>query len=210
MRTQSSTIGSSTPPSSSSTSFATPGVTAATRSERAPVLLHDLEADQLERVVLVLVGRRQLVALDLERRAALDRAVELDHRPARTSARCADDLDRRAAREEARAGLPPALVVARLLDEERAVDPVRAADRPMLHPHVRRLSSVAIASSRSTATSRFSATNSGACGQALARVSRDGPLDVERRAAERRLAVVDERPERGDLALVRPSRPSRR
>src|SRR5437764_3436191 len=83
----------------------------------------------------------------------------------------ADDLDRRAAGEERRAGLPPPCVTGRLLDEERAVDPVRAADPTDDDPHCRRLSSEAIASSRATTARRFSATNSGACGQPLALVS---------------------------------------
>src|SRR5581483_268513 len=139
-------------------------------SEHAAVLLHHLEPDELEHVVLVLLRGRQVGALHLERRPARDRAVELhDRPPGRAAVR--DHLDGFAARQEAGPRAPPALVVRRLLDEERAVDPVRAPDAADPHPHVRRLSRCAIASSRETATSRFSATNACAWGHALARVS---------------------------------------
>ena len=44
-------------------------------SERTAGLLHDLQPDELERVVLVLAGGGQIAALDLQDRAALDRAA---------------------------------------------------------------------------------------------------------------------------------------
>ncbi len=104
---QSSTIGSRTPESSSSTSFATPGVTASHASERAAGLLHHLQSDELEGVVLVLPGRRQVGPLDLEDRAALDRRLDLDHRPSR----------RRSGARRPRAGAPPARSVAPVLNQ---------------------------------------------------------------------------------------------
>ena len=54
-------------------------------------LLLDLEADELERVVLALGRLGQLFALDLDRGAARNLAVEADHRPAAGSLRL-DDL----------------------------------------------------------------------------------------------------------------------
>ncbi len=90
---QSSTIGSKTPVSSSSTSFATPGVTTLTVPSVRPVSSTTSRPIELKGVVLVLGGRRQRVALDLELRAALDVPVELDHRPAGRGA-VPDDLDR--------------------------------------------------------------------------------------------------------------------
>ena len=83
---------------------------------------------ELEGVVLVLLGRRQRVALDLERRAALDGPVELHDRPAGRRARAATTSTSLPPARKRGAALQPALVVARLLDEERAVEPVRPAD----------------------------------------------------------------------------------
>src|SRR5207237_1308824 len=75
------------------------------------------------------------------------------------------------ARPEAGAGLEPAPVVARLLDEERPVEPVRLAD-PSDDDAGHLPSSWATASSRVTATRRFSATKALAPGQPLASISR--------------------------------------
>src|SRR5439155_21571550 len=99
-----------------------------------------------------------------------DREVKLDPRQPRRAA-MGEHLDLPAAGQETRTRLPPAIVARRLLDEERAVDAVRAADLADANPH-RRDSSDAIASSRDTVSKRFSATNACACGQPLARVSR--------------------------------------
>src|SRR5262249_39697220 len=135
-----------------------------------PRFLRDLEAEELERVVLVLLGRGQGVTLDFECDASFHGPVELDHRPA-GRATMRDDLDTLAAREKGRAGLPPPVVVGWLLHEERPVDPRRTADTADPHPH-RRDSRAAIDCSRSAAASRFSAMNSSAVGHRLARISR--------------------------------------
>ena len=50
--------------------------------ERPPALLLDREADELELVLLVLAGGRQLVARNRELGSARRLAVEPDHRPA--------------------------------------------------------------------------------------------------------------------------------
>jgi hypothetical protein len=122
-----------------------PRPTAATRlpdppEHAAAALLLDREADELERVVLVLVQRGQLVAGHGERRAAGNRAVEADHRPPLCAVLRSHDLVRLVADMDRRAAVEGAGAIARTLDEERAVETVRAsdaADRNELRGHVR-------------------------------------------------------------------------
>ena len=105
-RTHAPTSGSSRPPSSSSASFATPGDDLDDAAEDAAALLDDLEADELEDVVLVLARSAGSASrAHLERRPARDRAVEPDHGPAAGAAPRDDDLGLARRR---RAGATPA------------------------------------------------------------------------------------------------------
>jgi len=103
-------------------------------AEVASALLDDGKAHELEDVVLVVSGCRQPGALHFEPRAPWHAPVELDHRAAgRTTGR--NHLDLAAACVETHARAPPALVLARLLDEERSVESVRATDPTDPHSH---------------------------------------------------------------------------
>src|SRR5205823_932862 len=95
-------------------------------AERLAALLFDLEADELEGVVLALAGRRQGVPLDGEVGAAGHRAVEPDHRPAARTLRSLDP-SLLAVHMKDGADLEPLRIVAGPLDEEGAVEPVRPA-----------------------------------------------------------------------------------
>src|SRR5206468_8024028 len=96
--------------------------------------------------------------------------LEPDHRPATPAAPALDHLEFLIAGPEPGAGREPASVVARRLDEERAVEPVRLADAPDDDAaHVP--SKWRAASSAVIATRRFSATNSAPAGQPLASIS---------------------------------------
>src|SRR5207248_6133589 len=61
-------------------------------AQEPPSLLFHREADELERVVLVLAERWQARARDRERCPALRSTVELDHRPPTGAPACGDDL----------------------------------------------------------------------------------------------------------------------
>jgi hypothetical protein len=103
-------------------------------------LLLDPQADELEDVVGVLVGRRQLAARHGERRAALHLPVEPDHRPALRAALRRDDLVLVVPDADDGAHRERAVAPARAFDEERPVESVRAsdlADRDELRAHAR-------------------------------------------------------------------------
>src|SRR5204862_6635834 len=88
----------------------------------------DLEAYELEGVVLTLRGRWQRLARNGELRATGRLAVQSDHRPAAGAALRRDDLRPLAVDVDDRPDREPFRIVARLLDEERAVEAVRPAD----------------------------------------------------------------------------------
>jgi hypothetical protein len=96
-------------------------------AEPAPSLFLHLEADELEDVVAVLAGRRQLGAGHLEPSPSLDRPVEAHDDPSARALRIRDG-GRRAAGEEPRADGKAIGILARALDDEGAVEPMRAAD----------------------------------------------------------------------------------
>src|SRR5688500_12522368 len=95
-------------------------------AERAATLLLDREANELEDVVRILLGQRQLVAADLERCPARDGTGEAQHEPS-AGALALDHGGELAVHENAGA-LGQALGrLARVLDDERAAEAVRAA-----------------------------------------------------------------------------------
>ena len=122
--------------SSSSTSFAGSGRDLGHAAELRAAVLLDLEADELEGVVLALLGLGQLAPVDLDRVAARRLAVEPDHGTAAGALRL-DDPRRLAADEQRRAFREALRVLARLLDDEGALEPVRLADLPDLDSHAR-------------------------------------------------------------------------
>ena len=172
LRMQSSTIGSEHPGVELEHVVRDTGDHVRDRSERAAVLLHDLEPDELERVVLVLAGRRQRVALDLEQPSprSTARSSLITGRP--DDVAVADDLDRaRRRRGSARRSSTSARrhSAARRRTSRRG----RAGGR---HGRSAPSRAAALQASRSPRrdrhrTSRFSSTKLCACGQALARVS---------------------------------------
>ncbi len=93
----------------------------------------DVEALELERVELALRKGRQLLGRQLEQGPAGHGPVQPDHRPAGGSLRLdhrrrlAVDVDPGATREALR-------ILARILDDECAVDSVRPPDAPDAHP----------------------------------------------------------------------------
>src|SRR5207302_2365853 len=89
--------------------------------------LDDLQAAELEDVVGVLCRGREGVARDPELGPSLDAALEPDHRPAAGLPR-RDDAELGAVDEDRRADCEASQILARALDEEGAVQPVRAAD----------------------------------------------------------------------------------
>ena len=134
---QSSTMGSERPESSWSTSFATPGSTSVTvPSSRASLFLH-LQPDQLEDVVLVVAGRLELRARNFEQRTAGNPAIEPDDR-ASSGLPARHDLRRLARDDQLGADLEARRRLTRVLDDERAVEPVRLAD-PADRDRVRRV-----------------------------------------------------------------------
>ena len=185
--------------------MATPGWTAATLPSVASPLLLDLEPDELERVVLALAGRWKVSARDRELGAARRLAVEPDHGPAARALR-PDDLGRLAVDDAAsRRPRSAPSSLARLLDEERAVEAVRladAADPDELAGYRPRLDR----GSRLLARDRRKHVLAQELLRArpIAAPERVGDaVDVERRLAQLDLAVVEQRPEGGELALVR-------
>jgi hypothetical protein len=96
-------------------------------AEPAASLLLHLDADELEEVVAALLDGRKLVPRDGEDGAALDGAVEPDDHPAAGPLR-GDDRRSLLPRQQARAHREALGVIARVLDDERAVEAVRAAD----------------------------------------------------------------------------------
>src|SRR5205085_6267792 len=93
------------------------------------VVLLDVEPDELEGVVLVLARRRQLRAWHGELGPARRCVVEPDHRPAAGALR-GDHLGRLAIDVQGCTDREAPRVLARLLDAERPVEPVRLADAP--------------------------------------------------------------------------------
>ena len=83
-------------------------------AETPPALLDDLEADELEDVVLVLLRRWQRRPRDLEERTACDGPLEPDHGPAAGALRL-DDPQRLAADDELCADREPPGILARVL-----------------------------------------------------------------------------------------------
>src|SRR5438094_7988289 len=98
-------------------------------AELAAALLLDGDPDELERVVLVLARLRQLRARDAQLGSARHVAVKLDHGPP-TGAFRRDHRRRLSLDPQGRALGEPLLVLARVLDEERPVQPVRLAHAP--------------------------------------------------------------------------------
>src|SRR4051812_12621626 len=96
-------------------------------TEPAPTLLFDVEADELEDIEAAFAGRRKLAPRDRKRRPSLDRSVEADHEPAARPLR-PDDGRVLSAGEYSRSNREAQRVVARILDDEGAVEPMRAAD----------------------------------------------------------------------------------
>jgi hypothetical protein len=96
-------------------------------AEPSPSLLLYLEADELKDVVGAGFRLGQLGAGYLEPRTARDRAVEPDHQP-HAGALALLHSDLLAARSEHRPGSEALRVLARSLDDERAVQPVRLPD----------------------------------------------------------------------------------
>jgi hypothetical protein len=104
-----------------------PGLDIGDTTERGPALLLHGKPDELERVVLVLGGRREVLAWDGELRATRNLPVEPDHGAPAGSLR-RHHGGGLAVHAEGRSFGEALLVLARLLDEERAVQPVRLAD----------------------------------------------------------------------------------
>ena len=96
-------------------------------TEPAAALLLNLDADELEDVVAHFLGRRKLIPRDGEDGASLDRAVEPDDNPAAGSLRDHDGCNLLPC-HQARAHGETRRVIARGLDDEGAVEAVRAAD----------------------------------------------------------------------------------
>jgi hypothetical protein len=96
-------------------------------AEPAASLLLHLDADELEDVVATLLDGRKLIPRNGEDGAALDGAVEPDDHPAAGPLR-GDDRRSLLPRQQARAHREALGVVARVLDDEGAVEAVRAAD----------------------------------------------------------------------------------
>jgi hypothetical protein len=95
-------------------------------TEPAAALLLNLDADELEDVVATFGGRK-IIPRDGEDGAALDRAVEPNDNPAAGSLRNHDGCSL-LPRHQARAHGETRRVIARVLDDEGAVEAVRAAD----------------------------------------------------------------------------------
>src|SRR4029079_17482490 len=101
-------------------------------TESRAVLVDGLEPDELEYVEAIGIGRRELGRVDRQLDAAGDLAVEPDRAPGATCPARENDCRRHTACEDGCADLPAAVVRARALDHEGAVEPVRApapADR---------------------------------------------------------------------------------
>src|SRR5581483_884286 len=90
-------------------------------------LLDDLEADELEDVERAVVERRQGRARNRQLLAAGDRAVEPDDEPPAGTLRV-DDPRLAAADVDGRAERQPLGILAGVVDDERPVEAVRAAD----------------------------------------------------------------------------------
>ena len=184
-----------------------PDATSVTRPSRAALLL-DREADELERVVLALAGSAAARSRDLELASprAASRSSRITGRPA--GALRLDDPRRLAVDEQRRAPAKRSGSSLALLDDERAVEPVRLADPPDLDSHARRLEQGdRVGSRRSRADvlgdERLGLGPAGARGSRPPRARRRTPCGAARRRG-------DERPERGDVALVRPPDRARR
>src|SRR5262245_34354411 len=104
-----------------------PGGDVDDRPESFAVLLVHAQPDELEDVVLVLAGRRERRAWDLERSAAARTLVEAHDGPASCAPR-GYDLRRLSIDEELRAEGKSLGVFARLLHDERPVQPVSLSD----------------------------------------------------------------------------------
>ncbi len=109
-------------------SFAGPGSTSRTSTERSAAHFLDAKADQLEGVELAVGKLRQIGPTHRQRRPALGRAVELDRVTSFSDATRERDPGRHAVDVEHGADRIPALVVASPFDDEGAVEAVRATD----------------------------------------------------------------------------------
>ena len=93
-------------------------------------LVEHLQPDQVGDVVGVGRKRREIFPRDAQLGSTCHRAVELDRAAATTHFARQRDACRLAVDVERRADLEALRVLARLLDDERAVDPVRPPDLP--------------------------------------------------------------------------------
>src|SRR5438309_3279829 len=113
-------------------------------SEQLSVLILHTQSYELEDIELVVLAElRQARACDRELGSALDLAIERDHSPSSGTAPRENDLRRFAGRVERRSGGEYPLAIARVVDEEAAVEPVRfphAADRDEISHEASRLS----------------------------------------------------------------------
>ena len=96
-------------------------------SEGLSVGALDVEADELEDVVLARLRRRQCNPVDLQERAPRSAAVEADHAPSPGALRL-DDLGLVAVDVQLRADREALRVLTAMLNEECALDTVRLAD----------------------------------------------------------------------------------
>ena len=129
-RIASSIIGNSVPASSSRLSFAGRG-RRRTDVPSVPFLVDDLEAHELERVVRVVLERREVD--EAPRSIAHARPAGRGGSPS-AATRAASSIRRRRRRDR-RADVPSALVGARRLDDERAVGAVGRPTRPIGTSH---------------------------------------------------------------------------
>ena len=116
--------------------MATPGDHVDDGAQRGSRIVHDRQPDELEGVVGVVLERREIGQPHGELGSARRRTVESDRGAPATDAAHEHDLRRRAVDENDRPYRPAALVGARLLDDERAVGAVRAADPADRHEPV--------------------------------------------------------------------------
>ena len=116
--------------SSSSASFAGPGCTSRTTPTASPRSSSTSSPIEVGHVVGVGRKRREIVASYAQLGSASHRAVELDRAASTTHLARQRDARRLAVDVERRADLEALRVLARLLDDEGAVDPVRPPDLP--------------------------------------------------------------------------------
>ncbi len=99
-------------------------------AERPSVGVFNSKTDELEGVPRVRIRRWKIGNTDVELRAARYRPIELHRNPAPAGATAENNLGRGAGDDKRRADGETPRVVARVVYEERAVEPMRPPDAP--------------------------------------------------------------------------------